>query len=234
MASHQTLKASKREVSGSTVARRLRRSGIVPGVIYGSKQRTYGVQVNAREFADLLRKQSSDNFLINLEVEGANEKTKLVMVQDIQHNALNGAVTHVDFHAVSEDETIHANVPIELHGTAIGIKEGGVVEHLIHNIEIFCRPGDLPERISLDITTLGLGQSFHVRDLPMPKGVETHMDGEVLVVIVTEPRVAIPEPAAAPAAAAPAAAKGAAAPAGKAAPAAKTAAPAAKAPAGKK
>ena len=102
MASHQTLKASKREVSGSTVARRLRRSGIVPGVIYGSKQRTYGVQVNAREFADLLRKQSSDNFLINLEVEGANEKVKLVMVQDIQHTALSGAGTHAVFPAGGE------------------------------------------------------------------------------------------------------------------------------------
>lgn len=221
MSSHQTLKANMREESGSTVAKRLRRQGIVPGVIYGSQQRTYGVQVDARQFADLLRKQSSDNFLINLEIEGAQEKTKLVMVQDIQHNALNGAVTHVDFHAVREDETIHANIPIELQGTAIGIKEGGVVEHLIHNIEIFCRPADLPERIGLDISELALGQSFHVRDLPLPKGVETHVDGDVLVVIVTEPRVAVPEPAAAPAAAAPAApAKGAAAPAAK-APAAK-------------
>lgn len=217
MSSHQTLKANMREESGSTVAKRLRRQGIVPGVIYGSQQRTYGVQVDARQFADLLRKQSSDNFLINLEIEGAQEKTKLVMVQDIQHNALNGAVTHVDFHAVREDETIHANIPIELQGTAIGIKEGGVVEHLIHNIEIFCRPADLPERIGLDISELALGQSFHVRDLPLPKGVETHVDGDVLVVIVTEPRVAVPEPAAAPAAAAPAAAaKGAAAPAAKA------------------
>lgn len=195
MSSHQTLKANKRETSGTTVSKRLRRQGIVPGVIYGSDQRTYAVQVDTKEFTDLLRKQSSDNFLINLEIEGALEKTKLVMVQDVQHHPLSGAVTHVDFHAVKENETVHANIPVELFGTPVGVKEGGVVEHQIHTIEVFCRPADLPEKIVLDITALGVGESLHVRDLPLEKGVETHMDGDVVVVIITEPRVAAEAPA---------------------------------------
>jgi large subunit ribosomal protein L25 len=195
MSSHQTLKANKRDTSGTTVSKRLRRQGIVPGVIYGSDQRTYAVQVDTKEFTDLLRKQSSDNFLINLEIEGALEKTKLVMVQDVQHHPLSGAVTHVDFHAVKENETVHANIPVELFGTPVGVKEGGVVEHQIHTIEVFCRPADLPEKIVLDITALGVGESLHVRDLPLEKGVETHMDGDVVVVIITEPRVAAEAPA---------------------------------------
>ncbi|MCB1086472.1 MAG: 50S ribosomal protein L25 [Verrucomicrobiae bacterium] len=191
MSSHQTLKANKRETSGTTASKRLRREGIVPAVIYGSQQRTYAVQVDAKEFSELLRQQSSDNFLINLEIEGAQEKSKLVMVQAVEHNPLSGAVTHIDFHAVKEDETIHANIPIELQGTPAGAKEGGLVEHQIHSIEVFCRPADLPEKLEMDITSLGLGQSLHVRDLVLPKGVETHMDGDVVVVIVTEPRVAV-------------------------------------------
>lgn len=189
MSRHQTLKANKREVSGSTPSRRLRRQGIVPGVIYGSQQRTYAVQVDGKEFTDLLRQQSSDNFLVNLEIEGANEKTKLVIVQDVQHNPLSGAVTHVDFHAVKEDEIVHAHIPVELQGIPAGAKNGGVTEHQIHSVEVFCRPADLPERIVLDISALGLGESLHVRDLPLDQGVETHLDPDVLVVIITEPRV---------------------------------------------
>ncbi|MBL9153059.1 MAG: 50S ribosomal protein L25 [Verrucomicrobiales bacterium] len=190
MSRHQTLKADKRETSGSTSSRRLRRQGVVPGVIYGSQQRTYAVQVDAKEFTDLLRQQSSDNFLVNLEIAGANEKTKLVIVQDVQHNPLSGAVTHVDFHAVKEDEIVHANIPVELHGTPIGAKNGGLTEHLIHSVEVFCRPADLPEKIVVDISDLGLGQSIHARDLTLPQGVETHLDPEVIIVLVSEPRVA--------------------------------------------
>ncbi|MCB1230285.1 MAG: 50S ribosomal protein L25 [Verrucomicrobiae bacterium] len=189
MSSHQTLKANKREESGSAAAKRLRRSGIVPGVVYGAAQRTYAVQVDAKEFSDLLREQSSDNFLVNLEIEGAQEKTKLAMVQAIQHDPLSGGVVHVDFHAVKADETVHANVPIELIGTAAGVKNGGVLDHQLHTIEIFCRPADLPEKLELNVENLGLGEASHVSDLTMPKGVETHMDADVVVVIVSEPRV---------------------------------------------
>lgn len=203
MSSHQILKANKREHSGTTAAKRLRRQGIVPAVIYGSEQRTYAVQVDAKGFGELLRQQSSANFLVNLEIEGAVEKSKLVMVQSIQHNPLSGAVTHIDFHAVKENETVHANIPIELRGTPIGAKEGGVVEHQIHTIEVYCRPADLPDHIDLDISRLGLGQAMHVSDLVLPQGVETHLDGDVVVVIITEPRVAVAEETETPAAAAP-------------------------------
>ncbi len=190
MSTHQTLKANKREETGSGAAKRLRRAGIVPGVVYGAAQRTYAVQVDAKLFGDLLREQSSDNFLVNLEIEGAQEKTKLAMVQAIQHDPLSGGIVHVDFHAVKENETVHANLPIELTGTSIGVKNGGVLEHQLHSIEVHCRPADLPEKLELDITNLGVGDAAHVSDLVMPSGVETHMDADVVVVIITEPRVA--------------------------------------------
>ncbi len=190
MSSHQTLKANKREESGTSVSKRLRREGIVPAVVYGSAQRTYAVQVNAREFTDILRQQGSNNFLVNLEIEGAQEKTKLAMVQAIQQDPLSGAVIHVDFHAVKADETVHASLPIELNGTSVGVKSGGVLEHQLHTIEVHCRPADLPERLELDVTNLAVGDALHVSDLVFPEGVETHVDGDVVVVIITEPRVA--------------------------------------------
>lgn len=128
---------------------------------------------------------------MNLEIEGAQEKTKLAMVQDIQHDPLSGSVTHVDFHAVREDETVHAHIPIELTGSPAGVKLGGLLEHLIHSIEIHCRPADLPEKISHDVSGLEVGQGIHVRDLVFPDGVTSPMDGEVLVAIVAESRAAV-------------------------------------------
>lgn len=190
MSSHQTLQANKREASGTSAAKRLRREGIVPAVIYGAAQRTYAVQVDAKEFSDLLREQSSSNFLVNLEIEGAQEKTKLAMVQGVQQDPLSGSVMHIDFQAVKEDETVHANIPIELIGTPEGVKNGGVLDHQLHSIEIFCRPADLPEKIELEVSELGLGDAAHVGAIKFPGGVETHMDAEVVVAMIAEPRVA--------------------------------------------
>ncbi len=193
MAKQVTLQADKRDVKGTTASKRLRRSGVVPAVIYGSNQREYTIQLDSKSFYDLARKQTSHNFLVNLEIAGANEKSKLVIVQDIQRDPLNGSLIHVDFRAVSEEDTIHAVVPIELIGEAIGVKSGGLLEQLVHEIEIFCRPSDLPDSIANHVESLQLGESLKVSELNLPKGVTVKMDGEVLVALVTQTRAAVSE-----------------------------------------
>lgn len=190
MANHPILKANKREVSGSSASRRLRREGVVPGVIYGSTQDNYSIQVDARDFSDLLKGTSSANFLVDLQIAEAKEKSKLAMVQAVQQDPLSGALVHIDFHAVKEDELVHANVPIQLLGECAGVKEGGVLDHQLHDIDIQCRPADLPDHLELDVSGLGLGQAAHISDLKLPEGVETHLDGDVVVALVSEPRVA--------------------------------------------
>jgi len=191
MAKQETIKAEKREVTGTTAVKRLRRTGVVPAVIYGAKQREYAIQLDARTFSELARKHSH-NFLVNLEIEGANEKSKLAIVQDIQRDPLNGALIHIDFRAVSESDVIHAAVPIELHGEPTGVKNGGgLLEQLVHEIEIFCRPADLPELIVNDVESLDVGQGLKVSDLNLPKGVSVKMDGDVLIAIVTQTRAAV-------------------------------------------
>ena len=191
MAQHETIKAEKRDVKGTTASKRLRRTGVVPAVVYGAKQREYAIQLDSKTFSDLARKHSH-NFLVNLEIEGANEKSKLAIVQDIQRNPLNGALIHIDFRAVSESDTIHATVPIELTGEPVGVKTGGgLLEQLVHEIDITCRPSDLPETIVNDVEALDLGQSLKVSDLNLPKGVSVKMDGDVLVAIITQTRAAV-------------------------------------------
>lgn len=188
MAKQETLQVEKREVSGTSAANRLRRTGIVPGVIYGSGNEGSLVQLDARTFSDLARKHSA-NFLVNIEVGG--EKPKLAIVQDVQRNPLNGGLIHVDFRAVSENDTIHAVVPIELHGEPAGVKQGGLLEQLVHEIEIHCRPSDLPEKITNDVEALGVGDTLKVGNLNLPKGVTVKMDGEVLVAIVVQTRASV-------------------------------------------
>ncbi|NOY00943.1 MAG: 50S ribosomal protein L25 [Verrucomicrobia bacterium] len=189
MASHETLQATKREQSGTGVAKKLRREGIIPAIIYGADQDNYAIQLKSNDFRDLLKKSTSDNFLVNLEIEGAKEKTKLAMVQEVQIRALTGDIFHVDFHAVKEDQILSAQLPIELTGEPEGVKSGGILDHQLRSIEVHCRPADLPEKIEIDVTHIGLDESVHVSDLKFPEGVETPMDGGVVVAMVAAPKV---------------------------------------------
>ncbi|MCF6311522.1 MAG: 50S ribosomal protein L25 [Verrucomicrobiales bacterium] len=191
MASHQTLQATKREQAGTGVAKKLRRDGIIPAIIYGADQDNYTIQLKSKDFGDLLKRSTSDNFLVNLEIEGAKEKTKLAMVQEVQIKPLTGAVIHVDFHAVKEDQVLSAHLPIELTGEPEGVKTGGILEHLLRSIEVHCRPADLPEKLVVDISYLELDQALHVSDLPFPDGVEVTMDGGVVVAMVAASRAAV-------------------------------------------
>ncbi len=190
MSSHVKLQAKKREAAGGGAAKRLRRDGIVPAVIYGATQDNYSIQVDAREFGSLLKQTSAENFLVDLQIEGAKEKTKLAMVQDMQQDPLSGDILHVDFHAVNENQPITATVPIELTGEAEGVKEGGLLDHQLHSIEVHCLPSALPEGFEADVTNLKVGEALHISDLTVPEGVEFTLDGDVVIAIIAEPRLA--------------------------------------------
>jgi len=193
MASHETLQATKRDQGGTAVAKRLRREGIIPAIIYGADQDNYTIQLKSNDFRDLLNRSSSNNFLVNLEIEGAKEKTKLAMVQEVQFKALTGDVIHVDFHAVKADQTISAQLPIELLGEPEGVKAGGVLDHQVRSVEVNCLPADLPEKIEIDVSHVELDEAIHVSDLVFPEGVETTMEGDVVVALVAVPKVVVVE-----------------------------------------
>ena len=114
-------------------------------------------------------------------------------MQDIQRDPLNGSLIHVDFRAVSESDTIHAAVPIELRGEPVGVKTGGLLEQLVHEIEVSCSPSNLPDAIVNDVESLKIGQSLKVSQLNLPEGVTVKLDGEVLVALITQTRASISE-----------------------------------------
>lgn len=193
MADQINLKAEKREVVGSAAVGRLRRAGLIPGVVYGASQDNYAVQIESKAFEKILRHSASEQILVNLQIEGAKEPDKLTLIQAVQHNSISGKILHVDFNAVSEENEIHARVPVELTGEAIGIKQGGILDTLLHNIEVHCLPRDLPSILSFDVSALDIGDSLSIGGVEFPEGVSTPLDDSVLIAIVNETRAALSE-----------------------------------------
>ena len=217
MAKILDLVAQPRTVSGTGAVKRLRNSGSTPAVVYGRKVAPLNVQVDTKTFTKILQGSASDNILVSLKLENGEQ---LALVQEVQHDHLKGGITHVDFHAIAMDEEIHAEVPVEVVGEAPGLKFGGLVEAIHHTLEVRCLPKDLPEHISVDVSSLELGKAIHVGEIKFPEGVRPKLAADVVVVMCEEPKVEVePEPSAAAAAAAAAkaapAAKAAAAPAAK-------------------
>ena len=132
MSDQVNLKAEKRDDMGSAAVGRLRRGGKIPGVVYGSTQESYAVQIDTSTIKNLLRNSASQQILVNLQIEGAKETNKLALIQDVQQHAISGDILHIDFNAVKEDSEIHARVPIELIGDPVGIKQGGILDTLLH------------------------------------------------------------------------------------------------------
>jgi large subunit ribosomal protein L25 len=171
--------------------------------MYGMGAENKNLKVDARTFNDLLAKSSSDNILVNLDIEGVG--TSLAFLQAIQHHPMSGLPIHADFRAIDENTEITAHVPLHLEGEPVGVKgSGGLLEHTVHSLEIRCLPNDLPETLVADVTNLDVGDSLHIGELVLPKGVKATHAADVVVAHVAKARVVEEEPAAAtPAKAAP-------------------------------
>jgi large subunit ribosomal protein L25 len=202
MAKQVKLTAERRTAIGRSAVRKLKASGSVPAVIYGSKDKPEALQVSKRDINALLSHAAGENILVELEVGG---QSRLALVQEVQHAPLGGAVLHVDFHAVSQDEVIEADVPLEPTGMANGVKNmGGLLEQSLRTLSIECLPRDLPDVIRVDVSALNIGDAIHVRDLPLPEGVTTRIQPDLTAFSVLaptveeEPAAAAAEPAAGP------------------------------------
>src|SRR5215210_8548085 len=174
MAKQVKLRAERRTALGRSAVRKLKASGAVPAVIYGTKVKPEALQVSKREIAAMLSHASGENILVELEIAG--DTNRLALVQEVQHSPLGGDVLHIDFHAISMDEMIEADVPLEPTGTANGVKNfGGLLEQNLRTLAIECLPRDLPDLITVDVSALNVGDSIHVRELPLPAGVTTRV-----------------------------------------------------------
>lgn len=188
MAKQVKLTAERRTALGRSAVRKIKSEGAVPAVIYGGKDKPETLQVSKREINALLSHASGENILVELEIAGS--ANRLALIQEVQHAPLGGDVLHIDFHSVSMDEMIEADVPLEPVGTANGVKNfGGLLEQNIRALGIECLPRDLPDTIRVDVSGLNVGDSIHVRDLALPTGVTTRTNPDLTVFSVMEPTV---------------------------------------------
>jgi large subunit ribosomal protein L25 len=183
------LKAYPRTQTRRGGAKKLRDTGRVPAVIYGRQVKPQNLEISAKEIGDLIHHSASENLLVDLSVENDARAKRLALVQEIQHHPLDGKVLHVDFHEVAENEKVIVNVPVETVGEAAGVKNsGGVLEHIMFKLKVRCLPKDLPEQITVDVTSLELGKAFHLGEIKAPAGVEIIGDKSMPVVTVAMPR----------------------------------------------
>jgi large subunit ribosomal protein L25 len=190
MAKQVKLMAQRRTVTGRSAVRKLKARGVVPAIIYGAKDKPETLQVSKRDINAMLSHASGENILVELEIEGDGGKNRLALVQEVQHSPVGGDVLHIDFHAVSMDEKIQADVPLEVVGTANGVKNfGGLLEQNLRSLAIECLPRDLPDILTVDVSALEIGDSIHVRDIALPTGVTTKIQPELTAFSVLAPTV---------------------------------------------
>ncbi|MDQ7800033.1 MAG: 50S ribosomal protein L25 [Armatimonadota bacterium] len=194
-----TLEVDARGERGKSAVRKLRRAGRVPGVLYGRGIEPLAISVDARAVEAALQRLAGANVLLDVLVrEDGHVRTELAMLQDVQRDVLTRRILHVDLHRISLTEKVYTRLPVRLKGEPPGVREGGILEFLRHEVEVTGLPTDLPDHLELDVSRLALGDSLHVRDLKVPPGVTVLTPPEETLVTVLAPAVA---PEEAPAAA---------------------------------
>jgi large subunit ribosomal protein L25 len=196
--------ARKRESQGTNAARRLRRKGLVPGIVYGGDQDALNIELDHKDLYFNLRNERFHASILTLEVGGAKEQ---VLLRSVNMHPYKAQVQHVDFQRVLKDKKLHMKVPLHFTNAekSPGVKDqGGVVSHVLNELDIACFPDDLPEFIEVDLGNLAVGNSVHARDLALPKGVELAIkkDENPVVATVVVPQLITEEEEAAAAAAA--------------------------------
>ncbi len=188
MAIQLKINAQLRTESGRNAVKKIKKAGFVPAVIYGAKDPARHLQINEREVSRLLGHTTSESVLVEVKIQDGDTKTALI--QEVQHHPVTGAIMHVDLHAISMDEVLTAEVPVETTGEAEGVKTGGgVLEVILRTLEIECLPADLPVAITVDVSALNIGDAIHVGALSLPKGVTVLNDESLTVVSVAAPTV---------------------------------------------
>ncbi len=181
--------ASKRELQGTGASRRLRRTGKVPGIIYGTGFTPTPIELDHNELFHALRKESFHSSILELELDG--KVTEKVLLRDVQLHAYKPQVMHVDFQRVAANEKIHVKVPLHFVNaeSSPAVKlAGAIVSHVITEIDVSCLPEHLPEFIEVDLSGLTVNQSLHVSDLKLPEGVLVVMHENPVLALATVPR----------------------------------------------
>jgi len=189
------LEAKRRTKTGKEIAKKLRKEGFIPAVLYGPGDEPLPLQIESGSLNSILRSGSGENVIITLNISpdasagGERDERKNVLIREIQHDPVLGNILHVDFQHILLTKKISIRVPVHLVGIPVGVqKDGGILQHVLRELEIECLPADIPEKVELDVSALMIGDSIHVRDIKLDK-VEILSDPESSITTVVPPTV---------------------------------------------
>jgi large subunit ribosomal protein L25 len=186
------LKASPRTDTGKEASVRLRNQGMIPAVVYKKAHETISVCVYSKDMFHVLHTSAGENAIITLQLEGQEGKPaqeKTVIVKETQYHPIKGDILHVDFHEILLTEKITVSIPIETKGEPVGVKaDGGTLDHPLKELNIECLPTNIPEKISVHVDSLKIGDSIKVKELDIPDGITILDDLEQTVILVVPPK----------------------------------------------
>jgi len=186
-----SIEAELRTKTGKGAARQIRRSGLIPGVVYGRGNDPRAIKVDPQNIEKLLL--SNAIFDLTFVGEDGKEDEAVVIIKDYQKDVIKRNLLHVDFQFISMDEKITVSVPMHLEGEAAGVRDGGVLQQLLREIEIDALPAEIPEEITIDISELEVGESLSVADLELPEGIDLVTGSDEVIVTVVTPTELIEE-----------------------------------------
>ena len=185
------LSASSRSTTGKGVARKLRAAGRIPAIIYGHNRQPQPLELNAHELQLLLEKNPYQSTVIELAFDGLSART---LIREIQRHPFKKQILHVDFQELVAGEKVTVKVPLQFTGTADGVRHGGgILDQIMHDLEITCDPSVIPHHITVDVTPLTIGHSIHAGDITMPDGVTLLSDADATVCVCAAPKVEVEE-----------------------------------------
>jgi len=188
------LKVNEREEIGKEAVKKLRAQGLIPAVVYKSSK-SLNIKVPTKGFLEAIHTKAGANVIIKLQVEDSSpkatksKKSRTAIIKEIQYHPVRGDVLHIDFNEISLTEAIVVKIPIAAKGEAPGVKEGGVLEHILWELEVECLPTQIPENVPVDVSALVIGDSILVKDLSIPQEVKVLTDPEATVIAMAAPHV---------------------------------------------
>ncbi len=182
------LEVTPRSETGTRPSRRLRKQGLIPGVLYGSGKEAQPFAVDERHLREALNTEAGLHAILDVTFEG-KRRPHIAVLKQHQLDTVRHVVTHIDLQEIRLDEPIDSTVSIVVEGTSVGVKQGGMLDLLTHEVTVHGLPGDIPEHLTLDVTPLGIGDHGRVTDLSVPDNVVVLDDPEGIICSILAPRV---------------------------------------------
>jgi large subunit ribosomal protein L25 len=183
------LKAQVRKTTGNGPARVLRREGRIPAVLYGPKTDSMLLSIDFKEFEQIVKKENIGSVLLNLQIQNGKTLTRSAMIKELQTHPTSGVFLHIDFYEIDMQRKITVSIPVVTRGKIASVEEGGLLQIVRRELEVFCLPTAIPEAIEVDVTDLKIGDSIHIQEIPLPGDIEIPADVDYTVVTVLAPKV---------------------------------------------